>query len=305
MEKEISTSVNVCLACDDNYAKYAGVTVASILANAKQDDLINVYILDGGVSEKSKAEILSLDKIHKCNISFITINNNDYKDFENIKTHSYISIPTFYRLKIASLFPNLNKIIYLDCDVIVNSAISELFNINIEDFAAAGVKDLNKKLVRQNPNYVNAGVMLINLDYWRKYNVESELLNFTKNNIDKISLGDQEIINCCLSDKIKIIDDEWNVQSSNFTNRSSYTHSPKIIHFVSGKKPWHWASFSYHKKLYYKYLQLTPWKLSDKEYLHWTRDNDIVSIILYLKYRPLFFLRPRFWKAVKATYFDK
>ena len=118
-------------------------------------------------------------------------------------------------------------------------------------------------------------------------------------------MGDQEIINEVLKGRIKILKENWNVQSSNFVNRSSYTHEPYIIHFVSKRKPWHFGSFSYHKYLYFKYLELTPWKIPEEEKDYWYRKNKIASFFGYLKYRPLFFLRPRFWQAVYYTYLKK
>ena len=60
--------INVCIACDDNYAKYAGVLIASVLSNAASNDNLAVYILDGGISEERKAEILTLKNIKDCEI---------------------------------------------------------------------------------------------------------------------------------------------------------------------------------------------------------------------------------------------
>lgn len=298
-------NINICLSCDDNYSKYAGVVMASILSNANKTDSLSFYILDGGISEIRKQEILSLKTIKDCEIKFVDIDVSLFEDYKKIKTHTYLTLPAYYRLKLASLLPNISKVIYFDCDVIVKTSLADLFNIDITNFAIAAVKDINKRVLKKNPNYVNSGVLLLNLDYWRKENIEEKLLNFTKENIDNIKTGDQEVLNRCLSGKIKVIEDEWNVQSSNFTNRSSYTNSPKVIHFVAKKKPWHWASFSYHRDLYFKYLQLTPWKLSEDEYKKWTKDNQIASLIEYFKYRPTFFLRPRFYEALIKTYLIK
>ena len=128
---------------------------------------------------------------------------------------------------------------------------------------------------------------------------------FTVTNIDNLKHSDQDIINYASKGDIYILADEWNVQSSNFVNRSSYTHFPKIIHFIAKRKPWHWISFSYHRDLYFKYLQLTPWKLNPFAYLYYAKVNKIVSILAYLVYRPTFFARPRFYRALKATYFNK
>ena len=117
-------------------------------------------------------------------------------------------------------------------------------------------------------------------------------------------MGDQQIINDVLKGRIKIVDDEWNVQSSNFTNRSSYTKHPKVIHYVARKKPWHFGSFSVHRNLYFKNLQLTPWKLNGfKEKFYWYHLNQIQSLINYVLYRPLFLFRPRFYEAIFKSLF--
>ncbi len=294
--------INVCVSCDDNYSQYAGVVIASILYNAAENDKLNFFVLDGGISEEHKKEILSLKYIKDCNISFVKINDELFEEYKKIKTHSYITLPACYRLRLSSLLPDIDRIIYFDCDIVVNSSLSALFNIDMGNYSIAGVKDINRRMLLKSESYINSGVLLLDLNRWRKNNVEEKLFEFTKANVNNIKKGDQEIINRCMAGDIKVIDDVWNVQSSNFTNRSSYTNKPKVVHFVAQKKPWHWASLSYHRDLYFKYLQLTPWKLSENDLEHWTKDNQIASLFAYLKYRPFFFLRPRFYEAVFKTY---
>ena len=294
--------INVCLSCDDNYAKYAGVVIASILCNANDNDALLFYILDGGIKKKNKDLILKLKSIKKCEINFVKVDDKMFADYAKVKTHDYISLPACYRLKLPTLLPKVKRVIYFDCDVVVNDSLAPLFNIDMGKYSVAGVRDLNKRMLRKNPSYVNSGVLVFDLDNMKKQKLEEKLFNYTKKHIKTIKMGDQEIINKVLKGKIKIIDDKWNVQSSNFVNRSSYMNHPVVIHFVSKRKPWHYASFSYHKPLYFKYLQMTPWALDKKEYKHWTRDNRIASWIAYVKHRPLFFLRPRFYKALFLTY---
>ena len=295
-------TINICLACDDNYSKYAGVVIASALANANEDDNLHIYILDGGITSVHKEEILSLKIIKDCEITFVQIDESLFEDYKKVKTHSYISLATYYRLKLTSLLDYIDKIIYFDCDFIINSSLKELFNIEMKDFLIAGVRDISRKMTKKNPTYVNAGMLMFNLKKMREQNLEEEFLSWTKENIKSIKLGDQEIINEVCKDKILIVEDEWNVQSSNFTNRSSYTNKPRAIHYVAKKKPWHFASFSYHRNLYFKYLQLTPWALKDEEKDYWYRQNQIASLIEYFKYRPFFMLRPRFYEALFKTY---
>lgn len=292
--------VNICLACDDNYAKYAGVVIASALANTDVD--INAYILDGGITEEHKKEILSLKSIYNCEINFVQIDENLFEDYKKVKTHAYLSLATYYRLKLPTLLPDVDRLIYFDCDMVINSSLKDLFNTDMGDSAIAGVRDINKRMLKKNPNYVNAGMLVLDLKQMREQNLEEKFLEWTKAHIDTIKMGDQEIINEVEKGKIVIVDDEWNVQSSNFTNRSSYTNNPKVIHFVARKKPWHFASHSYHRPLYFKYLQLTPWALKEDEKFYWYTKNQIMSLLTYVKYRPLFLLRPRFYEALFCTY---
>ena len=294
-------TINICLACDDNYSKYAGVVIASILANANPKDRLNFYILDGGISEDNKQKIQSLKFIKDCEINFITIDESMFEEYKVVPTLQHISFATFYRLKLTTLLPDVTKIIYLDCDMVVVASLKELFEIDFENNYACGVRDIGKKLLRKNPNYVNAGMLFFNLELMRKENIEVKFLDYI-NSGQRLRYADQDIINGAMLGRIKIIDEAWNVQSSNFTNRSSYTNHPKIIHFIAKRKPWMWASFSYHRNEFFKYLQMTPWRLTDKELKHWTKDNQIASLIAYLKYRPLFLLRPRFYYAFYRTY---
>lgn len=294
--------INVCVACDENYAKYAGVLIASVLYNASVKDNLTFYILDGGISETKKSEILELKNIKNCDINFVKIDNEMFREYMSIKTHKYISLPTYYRLKLPTLLPNVSRVIYFDCDMVVNSSLAPLFNKNLDDCVMAGVRDINKKMLKKNPSYVNAGMLVMDIDAMKRENCEEKFLDYTKKHFNEIKVGDQEIINEVLKGKIKIVEDEWNVQSSNFTNRSSYTNNPKVIHFVARQKPWHFGSFSWHKDYYFKYLQLTPWALKEEEKDYWYKKNKLASIFGYVKYRPLFMLRPRYYEALYCSY---
>ena len=281
------------------------MVIASALANAAEDDFLSAYILDGGIAEDNRQKLLSLKNIRNCNIVFVKIDESLFDEYKLVKTHNYITIPAYYRLKLSSLLPDVSRVIYMDCDMVVNSSLHELFVTAMQDFPIAGVSDLNRRKVRKNPTYVNSGMLVMDLDNIRKFKIEDEFFRWTVANKNVITCGDQEIINEVCKGRIKIVDECWNVQSSNFVNRSSYTKHPRIIHFVAARKPWHWASFSVHKDLYFKNLQITPWALNDDDLYNWTVKNRRAARWEYLKYRPLFWLRPRFYYAVYQTFFKK
>ena len=299
---------NICLSCDNNYAQYAGVVIASILLNSDDKSFFNFYILDGNIEQENKDKIEKLKEIKDFNLNFISIDENLFEVYKKIGTHSYISLSAYYRLKLASLLPKIDKVLYLDCDVIVSSDLTELFETDISEYYAAGVKDIAVNSSGYVPKledgnlYFNAGVLYFNLDKIRKDNIESEFEKYTIENFDKIRVGDQEIINVVCQGKIKELPSTWNVQSSNFVNRSDYTKNPNIVHYVGRNKPWKFGSINYWKNLYFNVLEKTPWAIPSEEINKWTKENQKQSIINYLKYRPLFFLRPRFYKALIKTY---
>lgn len=295
MDKEI----NICLSCDNNYAKYAGVTITSIVYNADKGDKYHFYILDNGIKEDLKQQICSITDFP---ITFFQVQDEDFQIFKKITTNKYITIPTYFRLKIASYFPNLNKVIYLDCDTIINTSLSKLNNIDISGYLLAGVQDIKKSIVEQNSTYVNDGVLVFNLEKIREEHIENKFFEYTQQHLAEIVCGDQEIINAVCKGKIKLIDPLWNVQTGSFINRSNFTKHPYIIHYVSKQKPWNFGSFSYNKHFYFKYLQKSPWALSKKDLRHWTLENNIVSMLRFAKEKPRFLLKSKWQHAFYYTY---
>lgn len=157
----MSDQINICLACDNNYAKYAGVVITSVLYNAENNDNYNFYIIHNGLIESWRKEILSLKNIRNCDIKFIEVNDNLYSDCKNFQTNKYLSVAACYRLKLPLLLPSINKISYLDCDVIVNSNIANLYNIEIGRNLIARIKDI---CVRLFEGCINSGVVIFNLE---------------------------------------------------------------------------------------------------------------------------------------------
>lgn len=294
-------NINVCLSCDDNYAKYAGVVIASVLANADNRDYYSFYILDDEISDSSKNEIYTLNSIKDCHIEFVTINKADFDSYRKVKSHNYISLATYYRLKLSTLLPNVDKVVYLDCDLVVNSDLKALFNEDLGENIFAGVKDIGARTTKNNPKYVNAGVLVMDLKKVREQNIEDKFLAWTEENIDSILLGDQDIINTVLKGKIKLVSDVWNVQSDCLTTCSCYTNKPKIIHFIGKKKPWIEKCCSMHREYYFKYLSLTPWAIEDKVYVQ-KQIKRSKSLLTQIKNKPLRFLSVAFYKAVYYCY---
>lgn len=261
---------NICYSLDFNYAEQLAVSITSILKNADMNDNINIYILDGGLKADDKNKIELLKNIKPFNINYLSVNEKEFEDCpllvnkgEQHKDY-HVTLPTYFRFKIAELLPKLSKVLYLDCDVIIRTSLKKLFETPLDGYSVAMVLDSEslKESKRLNiKKYYNAGVMLINLDYWRKNNVEQQLFSCAKNNQDIILWQDQDIINISLSQSIKEIDKLWNYQYFQYENVvAEDLANVSILHLAGRFKPWLMPFESNIYDEYYYYLLFTSWK---------------------------------------------
>ena len=261
---------NICYSLDSNYTEQLLVSVVSILKNAKETDNLNFYILDGGLNENDKKLIEALKKIKTFNVKFILVNNDDFANCPLLKDKSehyknyHVTLPTYFRFKLAEYLPDIKNVLYLDCDVIVRKSLNEIFETNLKNTSAAMIKDVESakeaKRLGLN-NYYNAGVMLINLDYWRQNKISSKLFEFSKNNKNVIQWQDQDVLNVVLKDSIKELDEKWNFQYFLYDNVDLKNLEDSYILHLSGRfKPWLMPFEHPVYDLYYYYLGFTDLK---------------------------------------------
>ncbi|MCQ2410786.1 MAG: glycosyltransferase family 8 protein [Elusimicrobiaceae bacterium] len=272
--------INVALAGDVNYFPYLAVTLTSILYNASPEDELTFYILCNQISSKHKQKLKALQSIKPHHIVFIDIDENLFKSFPAGGAH--ISNTTYARFQLADLLPEVDKIIYLDCDIIVTCSLANLFKTDIHAYALAGVEDVGyfywrtvrKDMIFKDFFYINAGVLLINLAWWREHNTGIELAQYVNKNCSVIKCGDQDAINGLLHAHILPLGYQWNVQDSFYRlmperafnpNRELVEQAalnPFIIHYTSGKKPWNGGPFSKvaKRKDWYFYACRSPFR---------------------------------------------
>ncbi len=268
-------NINICFSTDNNYAMHCGAAIASVLKNTKTEKTIDFYILnDGSLSKKNKKKLKKVSMLkNNVNLYFLTIDRSIFEKFF-IKEKSHFTLATYYRYVIPSMLQSLSKLIYLDCDLIVNSDIEELYNIDLEDNYIGAVQDIigrenQLRLVLNMFNYYcNAGVLVMNLTKMREDNIQAKLIKCTEDKKDVILWQDQDVINIVLEGKIKYLDLAWNLQYfypgeymdfDNFEFEQA-EKNPKIIHFIGHIKPWDILSSRPFEKEYFKYLKMTPWK---------------------------------------------
>ena len=228
--------MNVVLASDDNYVPLLTISIVSFLENNQNDfDEINVFILNDGITNQNIERIKSILNKYDCNLSFIKSKNieNLNSKIVSLERDNITSFTTYSRLFIASLIPNdIDKIIYLDCDILIVDSVKQLWDEDISDYYCAAVLDCCNTTVQEmlgiseEDNYINAGALYINLKKWREDNVEEKFIEFILNNSNRYYQHDQGILNHTFKNRIKIISPKYNLQG--YFQYMSYEVSKKF-----------------------------------------------------------------------------
>ncbi|MBP2462074.1 MULTISPECIES: glycosyltransferase [unclassified Rhizobium] len=281
-DAEPSASVlNIVFASDAEYIPYTAVTLASIVKNYTGTLPIRVFLLlDEMLLPEEVERIESLNSIGKFELVQIVV---DAAKFRNIKTSDGISIATYYRLLLHNILPtDVEKVLYLDSDLIIQSSLDELFTFPMKGHIFAGVEDTisktyNKKFgIQTDGRHINAGVMLINMNIMRSIGFDDILSLYLSSNRYRLMLGDQQIIAELFHGAITYLPLKWNVHGSMFNPNWATSHagventmeqkqaasaiqSPAIIHYTLKRKPW--ISLEHPKSAtWFSYLSLTPYQ---------------------------------------------
>jgi lipopolysaccharide biosynthesis glycosyltransferase len=238
--------IEVCFTINDQYVKHVVTTIYSIL-HSNQKNIFRFYIICDNLSEDSRSSFsrLSFRFKGRCSFEYCSVDTSLFSDIK--LSIDYISIHTYYRFMLADLLSKSDKILYLDADILVQGDLLELWETNLEDYYAAGVADLYidkidyKKEIgfSKNDFYINAGVILFNLDAIRWDNISKKLLSVAKELSEKVRFQDQDILNIVFRDKIKVIPDKFNFTMDNMQKYPNQISSAVILHYNGGGKPWH------------------------------------------------------------------
>lgn len=273
----IDSTIPVVFSCNNKYTTPLCTTITSILKNANPNDEFKFYILNTKENlNYINKRLISKFNQKKASITYVTLDNQKelFKKMPLTNSCSHVSVETYYRLLLASLFPQYEKILYLDCDTIVLSPLRQLYSTNISEYYCAGVKDIlaedsTKRLDLE--KYFNAGVLLVNLERWRRDNIEQKLFDYVKENYDKIVWVDQDVLNVVLQDGIHYLDPRWNAQIGEYehcytTGFNKIGENAFILHYIGNNKPWMPLSKNPFKKVYMNYLHMAGWECSIIKY---------------------------------------
>lgn len=277
--RKIVRDIYLCFSCDVKYLQHFVVALTSILHNASQEDHLIIYFISNDLSPQDSELILSLKSIRNFEIKFISVTAERFKAFS---VNLHVSIATYFRLLIPEIIPShVDKILYLDCDIIVEKSLYDLYSYNIDQYYVAAVEDFcsyssmqyneqNYRIYRE--KYFNAGVLLLNLKKLRLFDIYKKTCEFIEK-FGQPRWWDQDILNMLFEAKdILFIPPYFNMQywysdaglrADEYLIGNAYAkiHDITIIHFVTDIKPWSNVTFSHASnifvKKYYFYLRLS------------------------------------------------
>ncbi|MBO4815896.1 MAG: glycosyltransferase family 8 protein [Clostridia bacterium] len=252
---------------DDKYAPYLNVAIKSLTQNASKEYNYKIIILHEGLNKENTEKIQEY-KNEKFDIEFIhmkdrlkTITDREENRFR------YFTLTIYYRLFIPEMFPEYDKGIYIDSDIVVPGDISELYNIELENNLIGACQDHSVVDIEEFASYmedtvgisryeyVNSGVLLMNLKLLREKQFSKrflELLN--KYHFDNVA-PDQDYLNAMCNGKILYLDAVWDAMPTPGRKEIS---NPKLIHYNLFQKPWCYDNIQY-EDYFWKYAKKTSY----------------------------------------------
>lgn len=258
---------------NDAYVQHCVVMLASLFDNNKSSQFC-IHVFSFSLNTESIRILRSFVIQNSQNIEIKIMDVPDI-EFPNINGH-YISAEAYIRLFVpGSLDKSIDKILYMDVDMVVVGDITELFEIDLGDNLLGAIMDTPKKNRNQRLGipveygYFNSGLLMINLNKWVELDITSKCVQYIKEHATLIYQHDQDVLNAVAFNMWQRIPFKWNMLNSFFYTppyialeyREEVEESYKnvrIAHFSGAVKPWHsWCRHPYYKK-YYEYLSKTP-----------------------------------------------
>ncbi len=281
--------MNILYTINGLFVPQVAAAITSVCENNKKTDEIHFYIMSLQIPKKLECELADYVKTYdrpdaKREVSYIELGDmKDHFNFE-IDTNAWNPI-VLARLLLDKLLPeDLHRIIYMDGDTIVRGDLSELWNTDMGDSSIGACIESTCSLKRKealglkNMPYHNAGVLLVDLDNWRKNNTGKEIIDYYRANDGKLYANDQDAINGSQRGKIKTLSITYNYHNTYDIYRyrllekncdyqvpgkdevEKIKANPCIIHFLGEERPWRKGNKHRFGKEYIKYLDMTPWK---------------------------------------------
>lgn len=238
---------NICYITDNGYVQHTLVSMASLKASKYPTSAYKVFVVCDKV-DQDKKDMFKKFSGEGLEVKIVDAENRDFEK-KSYEIGKYISASTYIRLRLPSILKEIDRVLYMDGDVIVQDDLTELFNINMgENFTMAGSLDygtcissltwdkvdyIRNTLPGYENTYINAGVLVMELDKLRKSKFEERCKELYDTRKDFI-YADQDIINFAEQRNIKVFPIYWNCPILAF-HINYANQSPELTREMIGK----------------------------------------------------------------------
>lgn len=260
-------NIPIFFAVDDEYIPFLAVALQSLIENSSENNSYSIKILYTNISQENQNRINQY-KRGNVDIEFVDLNYYINKIKDKLYTRDYYSKTTYFRLFIPELYPQYDKVLYLDSDIVILSDIADLYNIDMEDnLVAAAPDDVIQTIevfqeyaekvvgVADYHNYFNAGILLMNLDALRKFKFQEKFLYLLETVRFSVA-QDQDYLNRLCKGRVKLIKNTWDRMP--IGGDTVKREDLNLIHYNLAFKPWHFEDILY-KEYFWEYAKKTEY----------------------------------------------
>ena len=247
MSKNTKPVVPVFFGCDNRFVRYMSVALKSLIDHTASNRKYEIHILHTDIDEENQSKVLSMSK-KNVKIAFDNIDEDIRNIIAELPLRDYYSASTYFRLVIATRFPQFEKAVYIDSDTAVIDDVAKLYDVNLGNKLVAAVPEAvmasidecgryaEKVLGINRFRYFNAGMLVINCAKWREVNVLQQFIDLV-HFYDFVIAQDQDYLNVICKDKVLYLPRRWNMECIHAWHIGPKRRS--IIHYAFAAKPWH------------------------------------------------------------------
>lgn len=249
-------NISIFFSVDDNYAPYLSVALSSIIRNASKEYTYKAVVMykELGEHHRQKLAALASDGFE---IQFVSMDNRLEGITDRMSNRlraDYFTLTIYFRLFIPVMFPEYDKAIYLDSDIVVPGDISELYRTELSGNLIAAAPDHSvvdvPPLARyiecavgiDKHYYINSGVLLMNLKRMREVRLDRRFMELLNTYHFDCIAPDQDYLNVLCKDKIVFLPAFWDAMP---TEGKEPIKEPKLIHYNLFAKPWCYDNVQY------------------------------------------------------------
>lgn len=252
-------TIPVFYSISDDFAKYAAVSLNSLVKFTSPENDYTVIFLHQDVSEEHQKALSAYEK-KNVHIQFHKLDDKlmepIQKRSENYLRAEMFAPAIFYRLFIPDLFPQYDKAVYIDSDTVLNDDVAKLYDTDLGNNLIGACNDISvlgvdkavhyiKDILLINPKeYINSGVLVMNAKAFRDEKFLDHFFYLLGTYHCDCLAPDQDYLNEICSGRIKYLDKRWDAMPG---SEDTEMANPGLIHYNLFFKPWHFTKVQYEK----------------------------------------------------------